>query len=76
MLFFCHLPDRRGRYADALFAEPGATLDDIREAVATLEDTERIARRFLGSAHPDTAVIERHLRCAREMLCECEASNT
>ena len=56
--------------------EPGATLDDVREAVSTLEDTERTARRFLGGAHPDTAVIERHLRYAREYLCEREASNT
>ena len=30
----------------------GATLDDLREAVTTLEDTERIARRVLGGAHP------------------------
>ena len=34
--------------------DPGATLDDLREAVATLEDVERIARRVLGGAHPLT----------------------
>ena len=66
----------RSLYADALFADPGATLDDTREAVNTLEDTERTARRFLGSAHPDTAVIERHLRCAREILHERESPDT
>ena len=36
-----------------------ATLDDLREAVTTLEDTERIARRVLGSAHPIAVGIER-----------------
>ena len=38
--------------------QPGATLDDLREAVATLEDAERIARRVFGVAHPLTEGIE------------------
>ncbi len=42
----------RSLYAKALYNDPGATLDDLREAATTLEDTERIARRVLGSAHP------------------------
>jgi len=58
----------RSLYADALFADPGATLDDLREAATTLGETHRTARRFLGSAHPETAVIERHLRGAQETL--------
>ena len=33
-----------------------------------LEDTERIARRVLGGAHPLTARIEIHLRDARAAL--------
>ena len=37
-------------YAQALYKDPGATLDDLREAVAELEDTERTARRVLGGA--------------------------
>ena len=32
--------------------DDAATLDDLREAVTTLEDAERIARRVLGGAHP------------------------
>ena len=32
--------------------DDGATLDDLREAVTTLEETERTARRVLGGAHP------------------------
>ena len=35
-----------------------ATLDDLREAVTTFEDTERTARRVFGGAHPTTALIE------------------
>ena len=42
-------------YARALYERTTrATLDDLREAVTTLEDTERIARRVLGGAHPVT----------------------
>ena len=39
-------------YAISLYKDPDATLDDLREAVTTLEDATRIARRVLGTAHP------------------------
>ena len=45
-------------YAEALYRDDGASLDDVREAVTTLEDAARIARRVLGGAHPLTSVIE------------------
>merc|ERR1712138_181864 len=51
----------RWPYAISLYEDPDATLDDLREAVATLEDTERTARRLLGDAHPLTEAIEREL---------------
>ena len=35
-------------YATTLFNDDDATLDDLREAVTTLEEIERIARRVLG----------------------------
>ena len=38
--------------AMALYLDADATLDDLREAVTTAEDAERIARRVLGSTHP------------------------
>ena len=53
-------------YAAALCQADGATLDDLREAVTTLEDTDRIARRVLGAAHPTAARIEQALRAARQ----------
>ena len=55
-------------YAEALSKDDGATLDDLREAVTTLEDTERIARRVLGGAHPTTVMVGRFLREARAAL--------
>ena len=55
-------------YAKALYTDPEATLDDLREAVTTLEDAERIARRVLGSAHPVVVMIEGNLQNARAAL--------
>ena len=63
----------RGVYALALYRDPGATLDDLREAVATLEDAERIARRVLGGAHPLTKGVGGSLRKARAKLRAREA---
>ena len=50
------------------YLDTGATLDYLREAVTTLEDTERTARRVLGAAHPTTAAIEDELQDARAAL--------
>ena len=55
----------RNTYAKALYKDPSATLDDLHEAVATLEDTARTARRVLGGAPPLTARIEDALQKAR-----------
>ena len=54
--------------AQSLYRDDGATLDDLREAVKTLEETERVAKRVLGGAHPDAAGIEFALRKARAAL--------
>ena len=55
-------------YADVLCEDPAATLDDLNEAVTTIEETAQTARRVLGGAHPDTAGIERRLLKARAAL--------
>ena len=55
-------------YARALYRDNVATLDDHREAVTTLEDVERTARRVLGGAHPLTTAIEQCLRDAQAAL--------
>ena len=58
----------RWNYAGAICNDTAATLDDLREAVTTLEDAGRIARRVFGGAHPFAAAIEGALRDAREAL--------
>ena len=55
-------------YATALCDDPGATLDDLRDAVATLEEIRPTARRVLGGAHPETAMIDQTLRAAQAAL--------
>ena len=55
-------------YAEALYRDSNATLDDVREAVTTLDDVERIVRRVLGSAHPHVSILEGHLRESRAAL--------
>ena len=52
----------------SLHADPTATLDDLREAVSMLEDTDRIGRRVFGGTHPLAATIERELQVARAAL--------
>ena len=55
-------------YGLALYTDPGATLDDLREAVTTLEETERIGRRLLGGTNPIVGAIESLLLEARYAL--------
>ena len=51
-----------------LYRGAGAAVDDLREAVTTLEDTTRITRRVFGGAHPSTVDHEQSLRNARAAL--------
>ena len=51
-------------YAQTIYMDAGATLDDLREAVNTLEETERTAWRVFGGAHPLTETLEQYLRAA------------
>ena len=55
-------------YAEALYSDDGATLDDLREAVTMLEDAERIARRVFGAAYPLTRAIAADLPKLRDEL--------
>ena len=55
-------------YAKALYRNPAATLDDLREAVTSLEETERTARRVLGSAHPHAVRTKRALEESQAKL--------
>ena len=55
-------------YARALYYDADATLDDLSEAVTTLEDARRIARRVFGGTHPHTTGIDGALQNARAAL--------
>ena len=50
------------------YASPGATLDDLREAVETSEEIARTARSVFGGAHPKSKEIEGVLKRARAKL--------
>ena len=63
-------------YADALWRDDGATLDDLREAATMLEETEPTARRVLGGAHPLVESIAKDLRKVRAALRACETPET
>ena len=58
----------RSNYAIGLCKDDGATLDDLREAVTTLEDTERTTRRVFGISHPTTVGVEHSLQNAQAAL--------
>ena len=60
-------------YAQSLYMDPAVSLDDLREAVTTLEEIEPTARRVLGSAHPLAEAIADSLRTARAALRAREA---
>ena len=62
-------------YAESLYKDNGATLDDLRESVTTLEDAERTARRVLGGAHPLVVHIEGELHNARASSAARESSS-
>jgi len=54
--------------------DPAVSLDDLREAVTTLEEIEPTARRVLGSTHPLAEAIADSLRTARAALRETPSS--
>ena len=66
----------RSNYVAALVNAGGATLDDLREAVTTLEDVERTSRRLLGGAHPNVRSMEESLRQAQAVLRVREAGES
>ena len=55
-------------YGKALYVADGATLDDLREAVNTLEDTVRVARRIFGGSYPLVTSMQKFSQEARAAL--------
>ena len=60
--------EERGCYAETLYKDDDAMLDDFQEAASIFEETARTARRVLGGTHPLTVNIEHNLRKVRAEL--------
>ena len=60
-------------HGQTLYCDKDASLDDLREAVTTLEDVERTSRRLLGGAHPNVRSMEESLQQAQAVLRAREA---
>ena len=58
----------RINHARALYENSAATVGDLREAMRTVEETDRVVRHVLGDAHPLATTIELDLRDARAAL--------
>ena len=63
-------------YARALYLDASATLEDLREAVETLEDVARLWKRVFGGSHPETPKIQGALKEAREALARRAAASS
>ena len=56
--------------------DASATLDDLREAVETLEDVARLWKRVFGEAHPETPRVQGALKQARAALAARAAASS
>ena len=64
----------RWLYANTLYKDPAATLDDVHKSVETLEETAKDMRQVFGGAHPQTVRVEAALRESRAVLAAREAT--
>ena len=61
-------------YGQALHKDPVATLDDLREAVTTLESVANSWKQVFGQAHPETPKVQGALEMARKTLARAAAA--
>jgi hypothetical protein len=60
----------RWLHANILYMNDSATVDDLREAVTTLESVAISNKRILGASHPETQKVQNALATAREKLAD------
>ena len=65
----------RWSYAQSLYEDPGATVDDLKEAVTTLEDAGYIALHVFGEAHPLAVAFATVWHRARDALAAREGGD-
>ena len=63
-------------YARALYMDEGATRDDLREAVATLDTVANSWKHIFGPAHPETPKAQDALKIARGALAKHAAASS
>ena len=61
-------------YAGALYKDSAATLDDLREAVTTLESVASSWKQVFGESHPETPTVQGALADACNMLARAPAA--
>ena len=66
----------RWLYANSLCDAADATLDDLVQAEALLDDTYTRFRRIMGGGHPDTPRIHKRLLDTRKKLAQVRASSS
>ena len=64
------------QYANALFKDDGATLDDLRESVETLESVAKSWKQVFGQSHPETPKVQSALKHARKALAARAAASS
>ena len=63
----------RGLYAGSQFEPDGATRTHVLEAITTLEELVRVARRVFGKSHPTSRLFQVALKDAMAKLAELDA---
>ena len=58
----------RDIYGRCLYRDPGASRDDVAEAIEIMDDVQRRARRVFGPGHPNWNTLPQELTAAREKL--------
>ena len=54
----------------------GRAVDDLREAVTTLESVAKLWKRIFGDSHPETPRVQNALASAREKLARAASSES
>ena len=65
----------RWSYAQSLYEDPGATVDDLKEAMTTLEDAGYIALHVFGDIHPLAVAFAKVWHRARDTLAAREGDD-
>ena len=65
----------RWTYARTLYEDDSASLDDLREAVTTLESVAKSWKQVFGDLHPETPRVQSVLEIARNKLARAAAAS-